>query len=654
MALLASYSFDETGGTVVHDGVGNLDGVFTDVGPAFVAGGVSGNALSLTRAQPGFVSMGDVLRLGDLYTISVWIRTTSTEGDYVLSRHLGEINNGYIIGVNVDVGNNGAPTKAWAASSTYGPHPVSTTTVNDGAWHMLTAVRDPDFLYLFVDGQFEARVRISGARGDLDGIPFVIGSTTNPGGTPGPSRYTGLVDELRIYDTALSGPEVAQLYADQPREEVPTAWADRLVGTAGGESIDGLDGADTIRGLAGNDALTGSGGDDGLDGGEDADTLNGGAGNDRLEGGAGADSLVGGLGLDRLAGGEGADTLRGGAEADTLIGGAGDDTFLLDTVANLVVEEADGGIDTAVRRGGTYTLGAHIENFLVQGSTGTGGTGNAMANVMTGGGGADTLSGLGGADRLAGNAGGDLLRGGDGADTIDGGAGDDRLEGGNDADSLAGGAGADTLAGGAGTDTLVGGEGNDVYLVDSIADLVVELEGGGVDTVVRTAGSYTLGAGIENFLVQGSLGARGTGNALANVLTGGGGADTLLGGGGNDVLVGGAGGDALTGGAGADLFRFEALGDSPAGLPGRDRIADFSVIEGDRIDLSAIDADATQPGDQAFVLAAGALTGQPGEIAILALAGSLSLEADVTGDGLADFVLTLTGTPVLTAAQFIL
>ena len=50
-----------------------------------------------------------------------------------------------------------------------------------------------------------------------------------------------------------------------------------------------------------------------------------------------------------------------------------------------------------------------------------------------------------------------------------------------------GGAGNDTIEGGAGEDTLIGGAGNDVFFVESAGDVVVELAGEGVDTVISSA-----------------------------------------------------------------------------------------------------------------------------------------------------------------------
>ncbi|GHF59393.1 M10 family metallopeptidase [Seohaeicola zhoushanensis] len=73
-----------------------------------------------------------------------------------------------------------------------------------------------------------------------------------------------------------------------------------------------------------------------------------------------------------------------------------------------------------------------------------------------------------------------------------------------------------------------------------------------------------------------------TGNAADNMLMAGAGDDTLLGEGGNDTLVGGDGADTLTGGTGGDVFVYTAA--SEAG----DTITDFSLAQGDRIDISAL------------------------------------------------------------------
>src|SRR5262249_38316310 len=77
-------------------------------------------------------------------------------------------------------------------------------------------------------------------------------------------------------------------------------------------------------------------------------------------------------------------------------------------------------------------------------------------------------------------------------------------------------------------------------------------------------------------------------------------ADILIGNAGPNSLHGRAGRALLTGKAGPDRFMFTATGDTAVGA-NRDVIADFHHTQGDKIVLSAIDADAVHAGNQAFV-----------------------------------------------------
>jgi Ca2+-binding RTX toxin-like protein len=165
--------------------------------------------------------------------------------------------------------------------------------------------------------------------------------------------------------------------------------------------------------------------------------------------------------------------------------------------------------------------------------------------------GADTFNLSGGDDAAAGFAGNDTMRGNGGRDTLDGGAGNDWIDG------------------GVWADRMIGGAGNDSFVVNNAGDVVVELSGGGIDTV-RSSRTYTLGSNVENLVLTDAVAIDGTGNGLANTITGnaaanalGGraGNDKLVGGGANDTLDGGLGNDTMLGGAGNDTFLVDSTGD---------------------------------------------------------------------------------------------
>jgi len=143
------------------------------------------------------------------------------------------------------------------------------------------------------------------------------------------------------------------------------------------------------------------------------DTLTGGALADRIDGGDGDDNLNGGGGNDTLYGGKGNDTFdwhpeqRGGA--DRFEGGSGNDTYVLNDVADQVVETASNGTDK-VWVPFDYSLAAlpHVENLAGIGVRGLVLTGNDAANQIGGSdGGNDTLRGGKGDDRLEGHGGSD-------------------------------------------------------------------------------------------------------------------------------------------------------------------------------------------------------------------------------------------------------
>ena len=332
-------------------------------------------------------------------------------------------------------------------------------------------------------------------------------------------------------------------------------------GNSGNNTLDGGDGNDKLNGGAGNDSLIGGAGNDLLDGGTGADTMEGGDGIDtfvidnvndqivdlaagelvvlkidnydlgKLAGARIVYNLVGQAGPEYLAGGAYNDTLDGGFGRDTLAGGAGNDVYYVDDIGDVVIENANEGIDT-VYSSISYTLSDNVENLTLTGTVAINGTGNALNNIITG------------------NMANNVLDGGDGNDTVISGLGDDSLIGGAGNDVLRSSSGNDLIDGGTGIDTVdysgdpkLGGSSRYPGIVISLSDDRTldgvfypghqALDGyGNTDTVLN----------VEN-VIGSNYGDLIGGSELANSLSGLGGSDFIAGGAGNDTIDGGKGVD---------------------------------------------------------------------------------------------------------------
>jgi len=486
-----------------------------------------------------------------------------------------------------------------------------------------------------------------------------------------------------VLDGGLGNDTVSYVYANGPVTVNLAGNAPGQPGAAtGGGGADSLLNFENVIGGKNDDVLQGTIGNNVLDGGADGvDTVTyqntatygvnvslaittqqntGGSGFDTL---ISIENLTGSPYDDKLIGNGGKNVLNGGIGADILTGGNGDDTYVIDNPGDQVVEtnanSVTGGVDT-VQSTISYILPANVENLQLTGNTNFNGVGNSLNNILTG------------------NTGNNLLDGGVGADSMS------------------------------------GGTGNDTYFVDNVGDTVTENSGAGTDMVLSSV-SFTLPTNVENLQLTGSANISGTGNALANLIsgntgnntldggdgtdtvsyqsgvkagvgvtvnlfsttaqnTGGSGTDTVLnfenvigspyndsltGNGGNNSITGGAGKDTLTGGAGADTFVYTAASDSPAGAANRDAIVSFSSLEKDKIDISQFDSNLSSNGIQHWTLVNGPTTAG-GQMSFNSATQILSFDQQTGPNSFTDHSVVaeiqLTGVPVssLLPSDFIL
>ncbi|WP_157961358.1 M10 family metallopeptidase C-terminal domain-containing protein [Microvirga flavescens] len=173
-------------------------------------------------------------------------------------------------------------------------------------------------------------------------------------------------------------------------------------------------------------------------------------------------------------------------------------------------------------------------------------------------------------------------------------------------------------------------------------------------TLDLTSGSMVRNIALADTL-EGSAGRDSlNGDGTADVLLGGGGNDRLTGYAGNDRLSGGTGQDTLTGGTGRDTFVFDDR-ETSASKTRADYITDFSRRQGDKIDLSAIDANTTRRGDQKFTFIGDAKTfSKAGEVRFEKTASYTYVYLNTDNDASAEAVIKLKGSFDVSKSWFVL
>jgi len=240
--LVGYWSFDgkyttSTDGTADVSGNGNWGAFNNGVKPV---GGISGQALSFDGVDD-YVDCGSDSSLdfgsGD-FTLAAWVYVKSLEDDGTFDRIItkkdGTTEGGYAL----------TYTKFTEFSFGYGTGSSVGIRSNTGksinTWYFVVGVRKGSNKYIYVNGIEDSNTENGHAMAASDHL-FIGARHTDTN-----SQFHGLIDEVRIYNRALSAEEIMQHY-EQTRRNFqiasanPHDWSDGLVGywTMNGQDISG-------------------------------------------------------------------------------------------------------------------------------------------------------------------------------------------------------------------------------------------------------------------------------------------------------------------------------------------------------------------------------------------------------------------------------
>ncbi|MDO8435865.1 MAG: LamG-like jellyroll fold domain-containing protein, partial [bacterium] len=199
------WRFDEGSGTIASDssGYGN-NGTLVN-GPVWTTDSPSGKGRALSfDGVNDYVDAGNGATLQPNYvTLETWVKTTTTAGGRVAA-HVGGGKYPYDIYLNP----NGTARWEFDGISAAVSNQSGNKKVNDGNWHYITIAYDGSTGFLYVDGVLDVSIAYSGGVLEYNGSSFLIGK-----GGDG-HVFNGLIDEVRIYNSALGITQIQKHYAE--------------------------------------------------------------------------------------------------------------------------------------------------------------------------------------------------------------------------------------------------------------------------------------------------------------------------------------------------------------------------------------------------------------------------------------------------------
>jgi hypothetical protein len=218
--LVGWWKFDEAssgtcGGANILDSSGNANTGTCNASPTWMAGHIGGGAMTFNgTTQYVSTTLSVNYASGSPFTLSAWFNTSYAGANptTIVGAFTGTVGQSLL---RIELGEGGLGVLRGDIRGTAGNRiEVNTTgTWNDGNWHLATLVRDTsNNATLYVDGGNTAGAVAVDPIISLSGFPYYIGADDANNAAQAATFFTGSIDDVRIYNRALSTSDISQLF----------------------------------------------------------------------------------------------------------------------------------------------------------------------------------------------------------------------------------------------------------------------------------------------------------------------------------------------------------------------------------------------------------------------------------------------------------
>ena len=227
--LVGLWLFDEQGGDVIKDSSGKGNDGTLKGGKIKRVKGKFGNALEFPGNNMVYAEIPDASWLDlEKFTLMAWVYSEKITGKWQIvasKENRGPTGRNYGMFLNI---NTGVLHYSFTRASSWRSYNAKTP-LTDGKWHHVAITYDGKSFKAYVDGEVDAETSISEKPDMHDNSIFI-------GGCPLDGSYalTGMVDEVAVYNRALSEAEIKSamegfskvILGVDPSSKLATTWGE--------------------------------------------------------------------------------------------------------------------------------------------------------------------------------------------------------------------------------------------------------------------------------------------------------------------------------------------------------------------------------------------------------------------------------------------